>query len=460
MLFLLTAALAVLRAQAAPLSAGPATVPTIIHTLVFRIRPRTDCSGADLRNLGDVVWSCLITTGACVYQAIHPDVPKVGCNRLMKWGDRLTRTMWALAMPELVIFLAIKQRFGAKIAAMRFNELVLGLGWEETQGHFAQMGGFASKDDNQILSSSTLIQLLEDGRLDVEELRSVTKEDIEDKSKGDWLSKGLVALQTTWFVCECLARLQQKLPLLELEVVTLAFATLNVLTYALWWHKPLNVNRPIFLHVRPLPNTTTPSDLPSASSGAPFEPGPDQIPSSNPSQDGGSPEVEHSTSKEAGQSRPKGARGIVQGFVDYFQAGDGMAFSVFPMPFEGEALVEVGLLIALIFASVHFLSWFSTFPTRAELILWRIACLLMAEAPALGLLSSCSLRISQALSSGTRIQRTVMRFHEICNIFAVYSLRPYIFARLFIGILALIALRRLPPGAMTNVSWTSYIPHL
>ncbi|TFK73700.1 hypothetical protein BDN72DRAFT_813961 [Pluteus cervinus] len=284
MLFLLTAALAVLRAQAAPFSAGPATVPTIIHTLVFGIRPRADGSGADLRNLGEVVWSCLLTIGACVYQAVHPDVPDVTSESSDKFRGRFMRTLWALMAPEAIIFWALKQRSGAKIVATRVNEVVPSLGWERTQGHFAQMGGFASKEDNETLFPLILIQLLKDGRLDIEELRSVKKEDILDKSKGDWLSKSLVGLQTTWFVCECLARLQQHLPLLELEVATLGFATLNVLTYALWWSKPLNVG----LHVQPLPTTTsTTSTLSDTPSEDPSEPTPDRIPSRNPSQDAG-----------------------------------------------------------------------------------------------------------------------------------------------------------------------------
>lgn len=40
---------------------------------------------------------------------------------------------------------------------------------------------------------------------------------------------------------QCLARLQQGFHLVELEVVTLAFATLNIIAYMLWWHKPQNV---------------------------------------------------------------------------------------------------------------------------------------------------------------------------------------------------------------------------
>ena len=72
-------------------------------------------------------------------------------------------------------------------------------------------------------------------------IKPITKEEIEDKSKADTLSKGLVALQTGWFTLQCMSRLVQHLPLTELELVTVGFAVLSLVTYILWWNKPLNV---------------------------------------------------------------------------------------------------------------------------------------------------------------------------------------------------------------------------
>ncbi|TFK59519.1 hypothetical protein BDN72DRAFT_597042 [Pluteus cervinus] len=134
------------------------------------------------------------------------------------------------------------------------------------------MGGFERLDNGRVLHPPTLIVLLEDGQIDVEELGRVTKARINDSSKGDILSKGIVALQTTWFVFECLARLQQGLVLLELEVVTLAFAVLNTLTYAFWWHKPLDVLCPIHLHILPpreAPNAQPPISKSTETSNSP-----------------------------------------------------------------------------------------------------------------------------------------------------------------------------------------------
>lgn len=77
--------------------------------------------------------------------------------------------------------------------------------------------------------------------------REITAKIILDKSKGDSLTKGFVVIQTTWFVLQCIARGVKHLPITELEVVTLAFAALNLVTFAFWWNKPLNVRCPIIV---------------------------------------------------------------------------------------------------------------------------------------------------------------------------------------------------------------------
>jgi len=57
-------------------------------------------------------------------------------------------------------------------------------------------------------------------------------------------------LQTTWFILQCIARGQQRLALTELELITLALASLNAITYAFWWHKPLGVQEPVRIYFK------------------------------------------------------------------------------------------------------------------------------------------------------------------------------------------------------------------
>lgn len=111
-------------------------------------------------------------------------------------------------------------------------------GWTIVHGFFIQMGGFLvydGKEPYKVLTWERMVQSIERGEIDIP---VVPELDIVDKSKGDLLTKMLVVLQTSWFVLECAARWKLELPLAELEVLTLAFAALNVVIYRIWWDKP------------------------------------------------------------------------------------------------------------------------------------------------------------------------------------------------------------------------------
>src|SRR5260370_26621639 len=125
-------------------------------------------------------------------------------------------------------------------------------------GHLVVMGGISTVDPSfendgrvdprsPVLTFERYIKTEERERLD-RKLRKISEEDIKDRSKGDILSKLIAILQTTWFILQCIARGQQKLTLTELELVTLALASLNAITYVFWWHKPLGVQVPIGIY--------------------------------------------------------------------------------------------------------------------------------------------------------------------------------------------------------------------
>jgi hypothetical protein len=89
------------------------------------------------------------------------------------------------------------------------------------------MGGFVYHGDNGPLRMLSLQDIEELVKKDEIEYPIISKEEIKDKSKGDALTKGLVLIQTTWFLLQCVARGVQHLSLTELEFPTAAFALLN-----------------------------------------------------------------------------------------------------------------------------------------------------------------------------------------------------------------------------------------
>ena len=70
--------------------------------------------------------------------------------------------------------------------------------------------------------------------------------EIKDRSHSDGFAKLIAVGQTTWFMVQLLARLTQHLPITELEIMTVAFAAMNILIYFFWWDKPMGVK----CHVR------------------------------------------------------------------------------------------------------------------------------------------------------------------------------------------------------------------
>jgi len=133
------------------------------------------------------------------------------------------------------------------------NSIPLEYGWTLSHGFFAIMGGFMLFRGNHEVRTlqpaiiqpggdesqhDNFISYLEDGEIDI------TAKKIKDRSRGDAMSKAFAVIQTGWFVLQCMARLVQHLPVTELEIVTLAFASLNLVTYVLWWEKPLDVKFP------------------------------------------------------------------------------------------------------------------------------------------------------------------------------------------------------------------------
>ncbi|KAG6859225.1 hypothetical protein C0995_010563, partial [Termitomyces sp. Mi166 len=174
----------------------------------------------------------LVPTSSCNNRAIHPNIPKHSERPLLR---RLKIFALALVAPELIVLWALRQWFVSR----RLARMYKGYGWTQTHSFFAIMGGFQvckpdDTDNPKTLHPDDIRPYLENYDI------VISKEEIMDRSKGDILAKCLVLLQVTWFILQMLARAIQHLAISELEIVTLAFALLNLMIYFCWWNKPLD----------------------------------------------------------------------------------------------------------------------------------------------------------------------------------------------------------------------------
>ena len=130
--------------------------------------------------------------------------------------------------------------------------------WTLAHGHLFEMGGYTLVDpdckdvapEERIGAVLTIESFRDNPHLDSNiTLPEITEDEIQDWSKGDGLLKLIAVLQFSWFILQCVARRVEGLELTEIEIVTLALASINVVTSAVWWHKPLRKQVPVEVYL-------------------------------------------------------------------------------------------------------------------------------------------------------------------------------------------------------------------
>ncbi|KAJ6565511.1 hypothetical protein DFH09DRAFT_1081665 [Mycena vulgaris] len=383
-------------------------------TAAQTLDPRTSVDSCDdinnCRRLFDIIWGCLTTIFACIWVSVHPNVPPPDQGWLVLLWRRLRMMLIAVIAPELMVGFAVRQLFAARKLSKEFDLTF-------THGFFFSMGGFVSQIGHPI----TTFKQLEDPVLGPDYLsamRKVKVADITARSKGDALSKGVALTQGLWFITQCLARVHQHLAVTELEVVTLAFAVVNIFIWLIWWKKPLDVEQPIWI-------------------GPVEEPGPGLL----------RPDFTWLYRLSGAMTGDYSSRvdynPIVSNSVPSFWAMEWMHHDSRRHAFIMECF------IGSIFGAIHCAAWNTDFPSTDEMWMWR-GCSIMVTATPMFLAALFIL-------AGTTENDTVK---TIIGAIFVHGIPLYIIARLFLIILPFPALRALPPGTFMDVNWSIYIPHL
>jgi len=404
-----------------------------------------------------------------------------------------------LVAPEFVIMWAARQHFVARYLTKKHEKNHTG--WTRAHSFFLIMGGFTLHEGGKpvrVLEAKDLEELSKAGKIN---WPMITKEELADRSKGDYLSKTIVLFQTTWFVGQCIARGVYGLTVTELEVVTVAFASLTGVIYYLWWDKPLDVRCSIPVHLLDGGLGNIEGDIEKE------ETGPQIIPSPNISAEEITERDENvavnpgpllTTSIVVDKSTPDPSRtrmerfrafrrdaceeyGILFGLVYVFigfplqrflgafdnmvacdTVGDkSLRVPTFYSPYNyGDNNKDLpfflAMCVATVFGAIHCIPWSFQFATLQERWVWRISATLILGIPI------CMAAIGCHLSNLNKENKpTWMRVHALFlgSILIVFMFL-YIIARMVLLVLPFVVLRALPPGAYVQLDWVSFLPHM
>jgi hypothetical protein len=267
---------------------------------------------------------------------------------------------------------------------------------------------------------------------------NVSKKEIEDRSKSNALAKTIVVLQTGWFILQCVSRRIERLPLTLLEIATVAFAGLNIVTYFLWWNKPLDVRCAVEVSAdgsrRQVQGTSAGEEVGWWH---------------------GLADIPREIIRPLKDSDWSDVTIMLPFFIFQFILGVEGArkhpdrVATFGPRGNQDAVMVIPVVAATMFGAIHLFAWDVYFPTHTEQLLWRLASLSITLSP---LLFASLLWVVLATDSSSLI--TVSRF------FMILICVLYASSRFLLLTLALTSLRSLPAGAYQSVHWTQFIPHI
>ncbi|KAG1829917.1 hypothetical protein DFJ58DRAFT_908875 [Suillus subalutaceus] len=351
------------------------------------------------RTLWAIVSNSVITVYACIYTAIHPNIPSPKDSTLTILRRRLWIMIVALLAPELIVVWTTRQWLNNT--------------WTQTHSFFVLMGGFMLYVDEEPycpLQPNHMLKLIHEGCIDAPTL---TANEINDKSKGNAISKGL-------FVMQFVTRVIYHLRITQLEVGTFIFAVFTFLTYAMWWNKPLDVqcSHPVYWKLR----ESRPEDYIDV-------PDADELIQLGIWAPVLRPAMELLGLLIAVPASRKLRVRTLDGSVNH---GDS----------DKVVLILAVELLETLFGVMHCMAWSFHFPTPEEQVLWRISAVGLACGP---LLCIFAVFILNAL-----------------EISLASLIRISILARTILLLLMCTTLRDLPHGSdvFDVVWWTSLVPHL
>ncbi|ESK82155.1 hypothetical protein Moror_14488 [Moniliophthora roreri MCA 2997] len=453
------------------------------------------------RTTTDILWNCLSVILICTWVAIHPNIPKVGTHSWVLVYKDIEWMVIAILAPEIIILWAMRQRYSAKKTAKRFKDY----GWGMSHAFFVIMGGFALyegdtfhgylwNDGDKIYSEDDREKYLEQIKTHIQNVQNcslqtsmsnavntnqsqesytptfgtpdpsclleyflqkgyitITEDEIKDRSHADFIAKSIALIQTTWFILQVAARAAEHLAITELEIITVGFALLNFGTYIFWWNKPLRVQYPVRV-------TWQQQEMPTSQSSKSERSWMEAI-------QGGIAAIWGYIFE--GEMKPDNLPLTIQLIslpllmtwniilicIDLFFDGKGFT-DEFPTRLEEDPLQLYITVysIAAAFGAIHCIPWSFQFPTHTEQLLWQICAVAVAAAPiAMGCLHWWLKKLQNVTPHWLDSLIGITTF--LLGIF-------YIFFRLTLIILALMALRDLSPSAYQTVQWTTFVPHI
>ena len=272
----------------------------------------------------------------------------------------------------------------------------------------------------------------------------ISEESITDRVESNSLSKALLIVQIGWFCTNCAARLIHRLPLSLLEVSTAAHGFCTLLTYFIWWSKPLNIAVGTTMRgkeVREVHALLICSE--------------NEYNEAKRMAAGESPTAANSNKERivlaanALKHLPNPQRFPERPFHNHFGVSSPGSSLIFSLPHHVYTFIPMAIP-TILYGLIHFLAWSDHFPTPREHLLWRVSSVVVTcSGPVFALMAWIS---NNFYKYGTEVL--------IALLMGLVIPLTYVLASGFLVVESFRQLFFLDPTVYQLPSWSNYWPHL
>ena len=290
-------------------------------------------------------------------------------------------------------------------------------------------------------------------------LTDIPEEEILDRAESGGLSKALLIFQVAWFCTNCASRLNQRLPLSLLEVSTAAHAFCTLLTYFVWWSKPLNVAAPTIVRRKEAREVYALIKCSDEEYDKALEMAQKRAAGEFSTGSGTHTSEKIVRAAHALQSllptpvrppnHPRSAfRDHTQTFPGVLSAGDPWG-----SPFWTPMAISISTAL---YGFIHFLAWSDQFPTPLERLLWRVASIVVTSSGVIGGFVLVLMRFLRFSGNKADPPADLALFIMCASVIPAM----HMLASGFLVVESFRQLFFLDPAAYQLPSWTNYWPHL
>ena len=271
---------------------------------------------------------------------------------------------------------------------------------------------------------------------------AITEDEIVDKSKSESFAKAIASLQFIYLVLSAISRAVRHLGLAQLEIFVLAFAVLALLTYAVYWNKPQNVNAPTVIFMPKFSDDVArDADIRESLKAQKYDPEDRILPCKEEWIIDRSRSADYANSGSDTNEKWVHSRFLVK--MIQGARVDNMFSHVRAIE---NTFVLISGLIPFLFGGIHLLAWNFDFPTAAEHIIWRISSVVITIVPSIGIGVMAVFIYLQ-----TREKTFLVSLIIIAGIYTI--------ARLAIIAISFTSLREMPADVYIT-TWATYLPNV